>query len=125
MLKQTLDLDTGAVTLGLSTGEVIGPISDTHSVLGLVGGSGPSSFGYDPPRNQLAVGQRASNRVVLHRTGIATSIGMCTTGIPATVNSVTAGRCVCARTGAAGARMAPTRVTASARLMGSSPAAGR
>ena len=68
--------NAGAVTLGLSTAEVVGPITDTHSVLGLVGGGGPSSFGYDPLRNQLAVGQRASNRVVLQRTGVATSIGI-------------------------------------------------
>ena len=69
-------VNAGAVTLGLSTGVVSGPISDIHSVLGLVGGGGRSSFGYDPLRNQLAVGQPASNRVVLQRTGVATSISI-------------------------------------------------
>ena len=62
--------------MAVSTGVVSGPISDIHSVLGLVGGGGRSSFGYDPLRNQLAVGQPASNRVVLQRTGVATSISI-------------------------------------------------
>ncbi len=65
---------TGAITLGLANGSVVGQINDTHSVLGLVPGEGAVQvFSYDPLRNQLAVGQRASNRVVLHRTGVATS----------------------------------------------------
>jgi hypothetical protein len=37
---------------------------------------GSESFSYDPARNQLSVGQPRSNRVVLHRTGIATEISI-------------------------------------------------
>jgi len=70
-------LDAGAITLGLSSGSVVGPITSTHSVLGTVANQGFTQvFGYDALRNQLAVGQPASNRVVLHRTGIATAISI-------------------------------------------------
>jgi hypothetical protein len=70
-------VDAGAVTLALVDGSVVGAITSTHSVLGTVATQGAShSFGYDVARNQLAVGQPASNRVVLHRTGIATSISI-------------------------------------------------
>jgi hypothetical protein len=70
-------VDAGAVTLGLSNGSVIGAITSTHSVLGAVASQGGSqTFSYDATRNQLAVGQRASNRVVLQRTGIATAISI-------------------------------------------------
>lgn len=66
--------NAGAVTLGLSDGSVTGSVSSTHAVLGLVANQGTSQvFDYDPSRNQLAVGQPAANRVVLHRTGTATS----------------------------------------------------
>lgn len=69
-------VNAGAVTLGLGNGSVTGPITGTHSVLGLVANEATSQvFDYDPQRNQLVVGQRASNRVVLHRTGIATTLG--------------------------------------------------
>ena len=69
--------DAGAITLGLSSGSVVGPITSTHSVLGTVANQGFTQvFGYDALRNQLAVGQPASNRVVLHRTGIATAISL-------------------------------------------------
>lgn len=64
--------NVGAATLGLSDGSVFGVVDDTHSVIGLaLGTSGRVS--YDPERNQLAVGQPDRNRVILHRTGIATS----------------------------------------------------
>jgi hypothetical protein len=68
-------VDAGAITLGLSNGSVVGAITSTHSVLGSVGGQGATqTFSYDATRNQLAIGQAASNRVVLQRTGIATAI---------------------------------------------------
>lgn len=78
----------GAITLGLADGSVIGPITATHSVLGLVVAQGLSQvFDYDSQRNQLAVGQPASNRVVLQRSGVATSIGIVgDTPDPSTVN---------------------------------------
>jgi len=67
----------GAITLALANGSVTGPITNTHSVLGLVASQGSSQvFDYDPLRNQLAVGQPASNRIVLQRTGVATSVSI-------------------------------------------------
>jgi hypothetical protein len=70
-------VDAGAITLGLFNGSVVGPITSTHSVLGAVASQGSTqTFSYDPVRNQLAVGQPASNRVILQRTGIATSISI-------------------------------------------------
>lgn len=71
-------IDTaGAITLGLANGSVVGLIISTHSVLGAVAGRGSSQvFGYDAARNPLAVGQPASNRVVLQRTGTATTISI-------------------------------------------------
>ena len=68
-------INAGAVSLGLGGGGVDGPLTTQHSVLGLVANS-PLNFAYDPPRNQLVVGQQASNRVVLHRTGVATAISI-------------------------------------------------
>lgn len=68
-------VNAGAVTLGLADGSVVGTITSAHSVLSQVGNFPIQTWSYDPERNQLAVGQRASNRVVLHRTGIATTIG--------------------------------------------------
>lgn len=69
--------DAGAMTLGLANGSVVGAISNTHSVLGAVASQGTSHvFAYDSLRNQLAVGQPASNRVVLQRTGVATTISI-------------------------------------------------
>jgi hypothetical protein len=65
----------GAITLGLSNGTVVGAITNVHSVLGTVANGGSDQrFAYDGMRNQLAIGQPRSNRVVLQRTGIATSI---------------------------------------------------
>jgi len=65
------------VTLGLAAGSVIGPITSQHSALGIAAGSGGTQvFAYDPVRNQLIVGQPFSNRVVLQRTGIASSTSM-------------------------------------------------
>jgi hypothetical protein len=72
-------VDAGAFTLGLFNGSVIGPITSTHSVVGTVAGQGVlqvQSIDYDGFRNQLAVGQPAGNRVVLHRTGLATAISI-------------------------------------------------
>jgi len=70
-------VDAGAVTLGLAAGSVIGPITSQHSALGIAAGSGGTQvFAYDPFRNQLIVGQPFSNRVVLQRTGIASSTSM-------------------------------------------------
>jgi len=70
-------VNAGAVTLALADGSVIGTINSTHSVLGTVANEGNSQpFGYDAERNQLAVGQVASNRAVLQRTGVATTISI-------------------------------------------------
>jgi hypothetical protein len=70
-------VDAGAITLGVAGGSVSGPIDAQHSVLGTVAGAGPTQvFGYDAERNQLVVGDQAANRVVLHRTGTETSIGI-------------------------------------------------
>jgi hypothetical protein len=70
-------LNAGAVTLGLFNGSAVGAISSTHSVLGAVALQGAAqTFSYDARRNQLAVGQPASNRVVLQRTGVATAISI-------------------------------------------------
>jgi hypothetical protein len=70
-------VNAGAVTLSLSNGSIVGTITNTHSVLGTLASQGGShSFSYDALRNQLAVGQPASNRVVLQRTGIATTISI-------------------------------------------------
>jgi len=69
--------DGGAVSLGLGGGNVVGAVTSEHSVLGPVEFGGPSlSFAYDASRNQLVVGQRSSNRVVLQRTGLATAISI-------------------------------------------------
>lgn len=64
--------DAGAITLGLAGGSVVGPLTTEHSVLGLVSPNGSTRGAYDAVRNQLIVGQYASNRVVIHRTGAAT-----------------------------------------------------
>jgi hypothetical protein len=70
-------VDAGATSLGLSDGSVTGSITGTHSVLGAVADPGATAvFSYDAQRNQLAVGQPVSNRVVLQRTGIATAISI-------------------------------------------------
>lgn len=70
-------VDAGAITLALADGSVTGPLTNTHSALGLVSDAGFTQvFGYDAQRNQLAAGQPASNRVVLQRTGIATAISI-------------------------------------------------
>ena len=88
MWDANLTTDVGAVTLGLANGSVTGSITNMHSVIGVVANQGQSQvFGYDAERNQLAVGQRASNRVVLHRTGIATSLSITSaTPAPSIVN---------------------------------------
>jgi hypothetical protein len=70
-------IDAGAVTLGPADGSATGAITDDNSAIGLVQDGGPTHrFSYDPVRNQLAVGQRPSTRVVLHRTGIATAVSI-------------------------------------------------
>jgi hypothetical protein len=67
--------DAGAITLGLEDGSVTGPVDPQHSVSGSIAGAGLNQvFAYDAERNQLVVGQPNANRVVLHRTGAATSI---------------------------------------------------
>lgn len=69
--------NAGAVTLGLANGSVVGSVTSTHGVLGTVTDAGETTvFAYDALRNQLAVGMAQSNRVVLHRTGAATSISI-------------------------------------------------
>lgn len=66
--------DAGAITLGRPGGGVVGAITGTNSVLGTVAGSGGTeSTDFDPWRNQLVVGQRLANRVILYRIGAATS----------------------------------------------------
>jgi hypothetical protein len=70
-------VNAGAITLALANGSVVGAVTSTHSVLGTVANEGETTvFAYDPLRNQLAVGMAQSNRVVLHRTGAATSISI-------------------------------------------------
>lgn len=69
-------IDGGAVTLGLAAGNVVGPITDEHSVLGQDRTFVEPGFAYDALRNQLIVGQPNSSRVVLHRTGLATAISI-------------------------------------------------
>jgi hypothetical protein len=70
-------VNAGAITLGLFDGSVVGAINSTHSVLGAVASQGTTqTFAYDAARNQLVVGEPASNRVILHRTGIATAISI-------------------------------------------------
>ena len=70
-------VDAGAFTLGLSSGEVLGPLTDTHSVLGTIANGGNlGGAGYDPQRNQLVVGQPLANRVVLHRSGLSAGCGI-------------------------------------------------
>lgn len=65
--------DAGATTLGTPDGRVTGTITESNSALGVLAGQGiAQTFDYDPDRNQLVVGQPASNRVVLHRSGLAT-----------------------------------------------------
>jgi len=72
-----LAINAGAVTLGLANGSVFGTITTQHNVIDAVAGSGASQvFAYDPARNQLVVGQRLSNRVVLQRTRVATAFGI-------------------------------------------------
>lgn len=61
----------GAVTLGLSDGSVVGPLTDTHSVFGSIADNA-ANIAYDALRNQLAVGQPTRNRVILHRSGQTT-----------------------------------------------------
>lgn len=69
--------DGGAVTLGLRDGRVTGAITPANSVLGdVLGQNVRVVYSYDPVRNQLAVGQRDRNRVILHRPGIETSIAI-------------------------------------------------
>jgi hypothetical protein len=69
--------NAGAITLGLPDGTVVGPVTDMHSVLGTVANEGASLvFAYDAFRNQLAVGQHSSNRVILHRSGVETTIAI-------------------------------------------------
>lgn len=68
-------VNAGAITLGLSNGSVTGFISETNSVLGGVAEQGISQvFSYDAARKQLAVGQPASNRVVLLTTMTVTDL---------------------------------------------------
>lgn len=67
--------NAGAVALGLFGGTA-GAIGTDNSVLGEVSGLGGSHpYAYDQYRNQLIVGQKLSNRVILHRPGIATTTG--------------------------------------------------
>jgi hypothetical protein len=70
-------VNAGAVTLGFASIGVAGPITAAHGVLGLASGGGwDQRFGHDALRNQLAVGDPRSNRVVLQRIGVATSISI-------------------------------------------------
>lgn len=82
-------VNAGAFTLGLSSGEVAGPLTDTHSVLGTVASGGIQNVvGYDPARRQMVVGQPLANRVVLHRAGQGINCGASTqTPNPSTVGA--------------------------------------
>lgn len=69
-------VNAGAFTLGLASGEVAGPLTATHSVLGTIANGGPQNrAGYDPARRQMVVGQPLANRVVLHRAGLPMGCG--------------------------------------------------
>jgi hypothetical protein len=69
-------VDAGAFTLGLASGEVAGPLTTAHSVLGTVANGGLESVvGYDPARRQMVVGQSLANRVVLQRAGQGITCG--------------------------------------------------
>jgi hypothetical protein len=69
-------VNAGAFTLGLASGEVAGPLTATHSVLGTAANGGPQNrVGYDPARRQMVVGQPLANRVVLHRAGRGITCG--------------------------------------------------
>lgn len=68
--------DAGAITLGLPGGGTIGTLTVDNSVIGLVSVPSPPAVlgGVDGLRRQMAVGQPASRRVVLHRAGLATDV---------------------------------------------------
>ena len=67
-------VNAGAVTMGLSSGVVVGAINDSHSVLGIVPYDAANAVvAHDAWRNQLIVGLGESRRIVLHRPGTATS----------------------------------------------------
>lgn len=69
-------VNAGAFTLGLSSGDVAGPLTATHSVLGTIANGGTQNrVGYDPARRQMVVGQPLANRVVLHRAGRGITCG--------------------------------------------------
>jgi hypothetical protein len=69
--------DAGAVTLALSDGSAVGPITEANSVMGNINNAGLNQvYAYDPLRNQLIVGEPNTKRLVLHRPGIATSISV-------------------------------------------------
>ncbi len=69
--------DAGAISLGLAGGTTVGQINVDNSVLGTVALQGSTQVSaYDDNRNQLIVGQPRSNRLILHRPGMATSISI-------------------------------------------------
>lgn len=58
----------GAITLGTPDGRVIGPVTESNSAVGILADQGIAQiFTYDPERNQLVVGQPASNRAAAGR----------------------------------------------------------
>jgi hypothetical protein len=67
-------VDAGAATLGLHDGRVVGPVDREHSVIGAASNiSFDWSYAYDARRNQLVVGDTVLNRVIVHRSGAATT----------------------------------------------------
>lgn len=74
-LSGELTAASGAFSLGFGGEALAGDLDASQSVFGTTSNSGTSHvYAYDADRRQLAVGQRASNRVVLLRRGIATSV---------------------------------------------------
>jgi hypothetical protein len=57
--------NAGAVSIGVGTGGLVGPITTENSVLGTVANGGLFSFAHDAIRDRLVVGRHASNAVTV------------------------------------------------------------
>lgn len=67
-------VDAGLITIGRGLGGTVGVPNSNNAVIGNVaGGGGSQTFDYDNRRNQLVVGQRMANRIVLFRPGEAST----------------------------------------------------
>ncbi|AVP96997.1 hypothetical protein C7S18_07215 [Ahniella affigens] len=66
--------DAGIVMLARGDGSTVGTPTSSNSVIGIqVNGGDTQNFDYDNTRNQLIVGEPASNRVVRYQPGTATT----------------------------------------------------